>query len=233
MKSAFLLNVVVSDCPSVLEALSGEDESLLVAGNALFVLDLALHTFNAVACLCLNCDSLSGQRSHENLHSSPESEDQVDGRLLLDVVISHSPTVFKALSGEDEPLLVDGDALLCQNPLLHGTHAVAVLHFHGDGLSGEGAHEYLDSSPESEHEMHRALLLDVVVAEAALILELLAAENQSLLVGGDAFPAVDELLQACHSVSCLHLARNGLSCKSLNEDLHLFNDYRGLPGLFN
>ena len=37
---------------------------------------------------------------------------QVKGRLLLDVVIRESPPVLQLLSGEDEPLLVRGDALL-------------------------------------------------------------------------------------------------------------------------
>ena len=36
------------------------------------------------------------------LGSSPQSEDQVQGGLLLDIVVGKSPTVFQLLSSEDQ-----------------------------------------------------------------------------------------------------------------------------------
>lgn len=39
-------------------------------------------------------------------------EDQVEGRLLLDVVVRKGAAVLELLAGEDETLLVRGDALL-------------------------------------------------------------------------------------------------------------------------
>ena len=45
----------------------------------------------------------------------------------------------------------------------------------------------LSTATESEDEVQGRLLLDVVVGEGSAILELLAGEDQSLLVGGDAF----------------------------------------------
>ena len=44
----------------------------------------------------------------------------------------------------------------------------------------------LRTTTEAEHKVKGRLLLDVVVAERAAILELLARENQTLLVGGNA-----------------------------------------------
>ena len=42
--------------------------------------------------------------------TTTQSEDEVEGRLLLDVVIRERATVLKLLAGEDEALLVRGDA---------------------------------------------------------------------------------------------------------------------------
>ena len=47
-------------------------------------------------------------------------------------------------------------------------------------------HEDLHATAQAEHEVQRRLLLDVVVRERAAVLELLAREDQALLVRGDA-----------------------------------------------
>ena len=44
----------------------------------------------------------------------------------------------------------------------------------------------LSTTTEAEHQVEGRLLLDVVVAERAAVLELLAGEDQALLVGGNA-----------------------------------------------
>ncbi len=44
----------------------------------------------------------------------------------------------------------------------------------------------LAASTQSQHQVQGRLLLDVVVGEGAAVLELLAGEDQALLVGGDA-----------------------------------------------
>ena len=212
MDGAFLLNVVVSHRPPVLQALSREDESLLVTGNTFLVLDLSLDVLNAIGLLGLNGDGLSGERPYENLHSSSESEHEVQSALLLDVVIGHCPSIFEALSGEDESLFAGWDALLLSNAFLDLGDALGLLHIDSHGLPSESSHEYLHSSAESEDQVDSAFLLDVVVTQAAFILELLAPEDESLLVHGDAFPRMDELLEAGHAVTALHLARHGLSC---------------------
>ena len=48
----------------------------------------------------------------EDLHTSSQSEDQMEGRFLLDVVVSEGSAVFQLLSGEDESLLIRGDTFL-------------------------------------------------------------------------------------------------------------------------
>ena len=55
--------------PSILELLSCEDQSLLIWGNALLVLDLGLNVLDGVRGLHLQGDGLASQSLHENLHS--------------------------------------------------------------------------------------------------------------------------------------------------------------------
>ena len=61
VKSRLLLDVVVGKSATVLELLSSEDETLLVGGNALLVLDLGLDVIDGIAGLNLKGDSLASQ----------------------------------------------------------------------------------------------------------------------------------------------------------------------------
>jgi len=51
----------------------------------------------------------------KHLLSTTETENEMEGRLLLDVVVRESAAVFELLSGEDESLLVGWDTLLILN----------------------------------------------------------------------------------------------------------------------
>merc|ERR1712096_583882 len=112
MKSGLFLDVVVSKGAAVLELLSGEDESLLVWGDALLVLDLGFDVLDGVRLLDLEGDGLAREGLDEDLHSTSESQDEMKSGLFLDVVVSKGAAVLELLSGEDESLLVWGDALL-------------------------------------------------------------------------------------------------------------------------
>ena len=68
--------------------------------------------------------------------------------------------------------------------------------------------------------MKGGLLLDVVVAEGAAVLELLAGEDQALLVGRDALLVLDLGLHIVDRVGRLHLEGDGLAREGLDEDLH-------------
>ena len=60
----------------------------------------------------LQGDGIAGQGLDKDLHTSPQSEDKVESRLILDVVIGQGPAVLQLFTGEDQPLLVRGDSLL-------------------------------------------------------------------------------------------------------------------------
>merc|ERR1719350_871590 len=185
MKSRLLLDVIVGQGPAVFELLSSEDQPLLVWGNPLLVLDLGLDVLDGVRGLNLQGDGLTSQCLDEDLHSSSKPEDEMEGGLLLDVVVAESPTVLELLTSEDQPLLVRGDPLLVLDLGLDVLDRVGGLHLKSDGLTGEGFDKDLHSSTKTEHKMEGGLLLDVVVAESATILELLTSEDQPLLVWGD------------------------------------------------
>ena len=74
-------------------------------------------------------------------------------------------------------------------------------------------------TPQPEHKVQRGLLLDVVVRERAAVLELLAREDQALLVGGDALLVLDLLLHVVDRVRRLDIERDGLAREGLDEDL--------------
>ena len=116
---------------------------------------------------------------------------EVKGGLLLDVVIRQRAAVFQLLSGKDQTLLIRGDTLLILNLGLNVVDRVGALHLQGNRLPREGFDEDLHTATKAKHEMEGRLLLDVVVGQRTTILELLACEDQALLVGRDALLVLD------------------------------------------
>ena len=69
----------------------------------------------------------------------------------------------------------------------------------------------LGTTTETEDEVKSGLLLDVVVGEGAAVLELLAGEDQALLVRGNAFLVLDLGLDIVDGVGGLDLKGDGLT----------------------
>jgi len=135
----------------------------------------------------------------------------VKGRLLLNVVVLEGSAVLELLASEDESLLVWGDSFLVLDLGLDGLDAVGLLDFKGDSLASEGLHEDLHSSSEAHHEMNGRLLLDVIVLEGSVVLELLASEDESLLVCRDSFLLIDLGLYGFDGVGEFNLYGSSLS----------------------
>jgi hypothetical protein len=112
--------------------------------------------------------------------------------------------------------------------LEHGELHLLVLVLDLLGLGVRLLLALLGSSAEAEHQVQRRLLLDVVVGEGAAVLELLAGEDEALLVRRDALLVLDLGLHVVDGVRGLHLQRDGLPRQGLHEDLHLGR--RALPG---
>jgi hypothetical protein len=191
MEGGLLLDVVVREGPAVLELLAGEDKPLLVWRDSFLVLDLGLDVLNGIRWLDFQGDGLAGQRLHEDLHSAPQPEEQVEGRLLLDVVVGEGPAVFQLLTGKDQSLLVWGNSLLVLDLGFNVLYGVRWLNFEGDGLAGERLHEDLHASPQPEDEVKGGLLLDVVIGQSPAIFQLLPSKDEPLLIWRDSLLVLD------------------------------------------
>ena len=79
-------------------------------------------------------------------------------------------------------------------------------------LTRERLDKDLHAAAQAQHQVQRRLLLDVVVRERAAVLELLAREDQALLVRGDALLVLDLGLDVLDRVRGLDLERDGFAC---------------------
>ena len=220
VEGGFLLDVVVGEGAAVFQLLAGENQTLLVGRNTLLVLDLGLHVVDGVRGLHLQSDGLAGEGFHEDLHPSAKTENEVEGRLLLDVVVGEGAAVLELFAGEDETLLVRRNPLLVLDLGLDIVDGVRGLHLQRDGLAGEGFHEDLHPSAKTKDKVEGRLLLDVVVGEGAAVLELFAGEDQTLLIRRNPLLVLDLGLHVVDGVRGLHLQRDGLAGEGFHEDLH-------------
>jgi hypothetical protein len=78
----------------------------------------------------------------------------------------------------------------------------------------------LIATTKTEHQVKSRLLLDVVVGQSAAIFQLLAREDQALLIGRDSFLVLDLGLDGFDVIRGVDIKSDGLARKGLNEDLH-------------
>jgi hypothetical protein len=69
----------------------------------------------------------------------------------------------------------------------------------------------IHAATQPEHNVEGRLLLDVVVREGAAVLELLAREDQALLVGRDALHVLDLGLDVVDRLERLNLERDSFA----------------------
>jgi len=144
----------------------------------------------------------------------------MERRFLLDVVIGQGTTVLELLTGEDEALLVGRDTFLILDFGLDVLDRVGRFDFERDRLAGEGLDEDLHAAAQSQHQMERRFLLDVVIGERAAVFELFASENQALLVGRDTLLVLNFSFYVFDSIGAFDFQRNRLAGECLDEDLH-------------
>ena len=109
-----------------------------------------------------------------------------------------------------------------------GSVALSADHFFALVLSGESSERGLNgdgssaTTSESEDQVEGGLLLNVVVRESSAVFELFSSEDQSLLIGRDTFLVLDLGLDVFNGVGGLDIQSNRLTCKGLNENLHIY-----------
>merc|ERR1712153_229622 len=132
MKSGLLLNIEIRQCTAIFKLFTSKDQSLLIWGNTFLVLNLGLNVLNGVRCFNLKGNGLTSQGFDENLHTSTEPENQVKGRLLLDVIVGESTAILELLAGKDQSLLIWGNAFLVLDLGLNILNGVRCLNLKGD-----------------------------------------------------------------------------------------------------
>lgn len=109
--------------------------------------------FDSVILECLQRDGLVGALDllwlgedllFALLTSSSQTEDQVKGGLLLDVVITQGAAIFQLLSGKDKTLLIWRDSFLVLDLGLDVIDGVGWFDIKGDGLSSKSLDENLE-----------------------------------------------------------------------------------------
>jgi hypothetical protein len=74
------------------------------------------------------------------------------------------------------------------------------------------------AAAQAQHEVQRALLLDVVVRQSATILQLLAREDETLLVRRNALLVLDLRFHVLDRVAALNLEGDRFARQRLDED---------------
>merc|ERR1719166_839805 len=170
MEGRLLLDVVVGEGTAIFELLSSEDKSLLIGRDTFLILDLSLDVLNGIRWLDIEGDGFTSESLNEDLHTTSKSEDEMEGRFLLDVVVGESSSILELLSSEDESLLIGWNSFLVLDLGLDVLNGVRWLDIEGDSLSSESLDEDLHTTSKSEDEMESGFLLDVVVGEGTSIL---------------------------------------------------------------
>merc|ERR1719433_346650 len=145
----------------------------------------------------------------------------MESGLFLDVVIRESSTIFELLSSEDQSLLLWWNSFLVLNLRLDIRDGVIWLDVQGDRLSREGLDENLHgTATKTKDKMKSRLFLNVVIRKCSAIFKLLSGEDQSLLLRWNSFLVLDLRFDIRDGVIWLNVQGDGLSRKSLDEDLH-------------
>ena len=116
-------------------------------------MDLSLDVLNAVAGLNVQGNGAASQCADKDLHATTQAQDEVEGALLLDVVVRKSATVLELLSSKDEALLVSRDAFFVVDLSLDVLNAIAGLDVQGNGAASECADKNLHCLQGECHKM--------------------------------------------------------------------------------
>ena len=90
----------------------------------------------------------------------------------------------------------------------------------GEELEGWLVGIFATTTPKAKDEVEGGVLLDGVVLEGVAVLELLASEDQTLLIGWDSFLVLNLGLDVLDSVGWLNLEGDMFASEGLDEDLH-------------
>jgi len=135
MESALLLDVIIGEGAAIFELFTSKDETLLIWGDSLLVLDFGLDIFDGIRWLYLKGNGFSSESLDKDLHTTSKTEHEMKGALFLNVVVRESAPIFELLSGKDKTLLIWWNTFLVLNFGLHILDGIGWLDLKSDGLS--------------------------------------------------------------------------------------------------
>merc|ERR1712036_144663 len=182
MKCRFLLDVVVTKGSSIFQLLSSKDETLLIWRDTFFVLDLGLDIFDCVGSFDFKGDGFSCQCFDKDLHTTSQSQDQMECRFFLDVVVTQGSSIFQLLSSKDKTLLIWRNSLFVLDFGFDIFDCVRSFNFKGDGFSCQCFDKDLHTTSQSQDQMECRFFLDVVVTQGSSIFQLLSSKDETLLI---------------------------------------------------
>ncbi len=209
MQRGLLLNIIVGKSPTIFKLFASEDQALLIGRNAFLILNLRFHVVDGVGGLDLKGDSLARQRLDEDLHATTETEDQMKGRFLLDVVVGKSAPILKLLASEDQALLVRRNTFLVLDLGLYHEHecrsskydgesvyldvidSIRRLNLKSNSLASQSLDKDLHAATQTKDKVESGLLLNVVVRKRTAVFELLSSKDETLLVRRNALLVLD------------------------------------------
>jgi len=117
-------------------------------------------------------------------------------------------------------LLIGRDSFLVLNLGFDVFNRVTGLDFQRDGLASEGLDKDLHATSETEDQMERGFLLDVVIGKGPAVFQLLTRKDQPLLIRGNSFFILNLGLHILDGIAGLDFQSDGFSGESLDKDLH-------------
>merc|ERR1711872_63015 len=109
MEGRLLLDVVVGQSAAIFQLLASKDKTLLIGWDTFFVLDLCFDILDGVTWFNFKGDGLPSESFDKDLHATSQTKNQMEGRLLLDVVVGQSAAIFQLLASKDKTLLIGWD----------------------------------------------------------------------------------------------------------------------------
>merc|ERR1719419_466256 len=169
MKSTLLLDVVIRECTSILQLLTSKDQSLLIWRNSFLILNFGFNVFNRIRWFNFQSNGLASEGLDKNLHTTPETENEVKSTLFLNVIIRECATIFQLFASKDQPLLIWRNSFLVLNFGFYILNGVRWFYLQRNRLACESLDEDLHTASKTKNKMKGAFLLDIVIRQGATV----------------------------------------------------------------
>ena len=131
MNSGLFRDVVVRQGSFILKLFSSENKSLLDSRDSFFILDLSFEFSDCVGRFNFDADCLTSQGFDEDLHSTSQSQDQVDVVVFADSVVFQGFLIVQLFSTKDQSLVFLWDSFSFVQVFFQLSDCFVQVHVHG------------------------------------------------------------------------------------------------------